>query len=84
MWGFLFRMAASALGGWVASDIWNEYQTDKQLQAATTGTVSAPRALAQATGGATSKNWIKWIFITVGATMVTWIILQILKLFKVD
>jgi hypothetical protein len=78
MWGFLLRTAASVLGGWVASDIYNEYQTTKQVSA---NTITSSL---DATTSAAKNNWVKWTVIAVVGSIVTWILLQAIKIFKAD
>jgi len=75
MWTILVKavqMALTAAGGWAISDIWNEYQTRKQLQA-----VSAPQS-AQAT---VRSNWMKWVAIAVGTLIAFVGIAYLLPLF---
>jgi hypothetical protein len=67
MWTTLLRFAATALAGWVVSDIYNENQTSKQ-------------SIPASTASAAKKNWLKWTVIAVGSGIVLFIIAKIISL----
>lgn len=66
MWTKLLQLSLSALAGWFVSDVYNEYQTTRQMQPAVVT--------------ATKKNWLKWIVIGVGGSIILLILSRIIRI----
>lgn len=60
----------SLFAGWVAGDVYNEYQTSQQ--AAPSTVVSAVK-----------QNWLKWSIMAVVAAIVLYLLIRLLKILKI-
>jgi len=60
MWTKVLQLMVSALAGWFVSDVYNEYQTSRQI----------PKAVVDSS----KKNWLKWVIIGIGGGIILLIV----------